>query len=115
MAILISWLISAVAIIICAYLLLGVHVSSFVAALIAAAVLGVINAFIKPVLIILTLPINILTLGIFVFFINALCILLASSIVPGFHVDGFLWALLFGIILSVVNSILHSLTPTPQA
>lgn len=112
MEILISWLLSTVAIIVSAYLLPGVHVDSFVTALVAAAVLGIINAVIKPILVILTLPINILTLGLFLFVINAVCILLVSSVVSGFRIDGFLWALLFGIILSLVNSALHSFIPT---
>ena len=86
-----------------AYLLPGVHVSNFWAAFFTAAVLGILNALIKPILIILTLPINILTLGLFTLVINALMILLASSIVKGFEVDGFWWAFLFAIILSVVN------------
>ena len=72
-------------------------------------VLGIINAFIKPVLIILTLPINILTLGLFTFVINALIIILTSGLVPGFKVNGFWWALLFSIVLSIVNSFLHQL------
>lgn len=109
MSILINWLVSAFAILVTAYLLPGVHVQSLTAALVAAVVLGVINAFIKPILIILTLPINILTLGLFTFVINALVIILTADIVPGFKVDGFWWALLFSIVLSLINSFLHKL------
>ncbi len=108
MGILINWIISAIVIFGISYFLPGVHIANFTTALVAALALGVINAFIKPVLVILTLPINLLTLGLFTFVINALLILLASSIVPGFVVDGFLWALIFSIILSVVNSIVHN-------
>jgi len=108
MNILINWLISALVILSVAYILPGVHVVSFVSALVVALVLGIINAIIKPVLVILTLPINILTLGLFTLVINALLILLAAKIVPGFRVDGFWWALLFGIILSVANSVLNN-------
>lgn len=107
MSILINWLVSALVILSVAYILPGVHVVSFMTALVAALVLGVINAILKPILIILTLPINIVTLGLFTLVINALLILLATKIVPGFSVDGFWWALLFGIILSVVNSVLN--------
>ncbi len=109
MGILINWLVSAFAILVTAYILPGVHVQSFTAALVAAVVLGVINAFIKPVLIILTLPINILTLGLFTFVINALVIILTANLVPGFKVDGFWWALLFSIVLSLINSVIHKL------
>lgn len=107
MGILFNWLISVLAIIVTAYILPGVHIESFVTALVLAVVLGIINAIIKPVLILLTLPITILTLGLFALIINALLILLASKIVPGFRVDGFWWALLFSIVLSLVNSFLN--------
>lgn len=109
MRILISWIISAMVIFSIAYVMPGVHVVSFTVALVVALVLGIINAFLKPVLLILTLPINILTLGLFTFVINAMLILLVSELVPGFIVDGFLWALFFGIILSIANTFLHSL------
>lgn len=109
MNILINWLISALAIIITAYILPGVHISSFGTALITAIALGILNAFIKPVLLLLTLPINVLTLGLFTFVINALIILLVSSLVAGFRVDGFWWALLFSIILSIINSFLYQI------
>lgn len=103
MQILIQWLLSALAIMVAAYLLPGVKIDGFFAGLVAAVVIGLINTFIKPVLIILTLPINILTLGLFTLVINALLIMLASSLVPGFQVAGFGWALLFSILLFFVN------------
>ena len=109
MEILISWLISAAAILITAYVLPGVRVESFVTALIAAVVLGIINSVLKPILLLLTLPINVLTLGLLTFVINALLVLLAARIVPGFRVDGFWWALLFSIVLSLVNTLLGNL------
>lgn len=109
MSILINWIVSAFAILIAAYLLPGVHVTSFAAALVAAVVLGIINAFLKPILLILTLPINILTLGLFTFVINAFVIILAANLVPGFSVDSFWWALIFSIVLSIINSFLHGL------
>lgn len=110
MSIFINWLVSAFAILVAAYLLPGVEISSFTAALVAAVVLGVINAFLKPVLLILTLPINVITLGLFTFVINALVIILTANLVPGFKVQGFWWALLFSIVLSLINSFLHKLS-----
>lgn len=109
MNILIHWFVSAIAILITAYLLPGVHISNFTAALVAAVVLGIMNAIIRPVLLLLTLPINILTLGLFTLVVNALVILLTSSLVPGFQVNGFWWALLFSVILSIVNGFLYQL------
>lgn len=108
MSILINWLVSALAILAAAYLLPGVHIASFTTALVVAIVLGIINAFLKPLLI-LTLPITILTLGLFTFVINALLIMLTAGLVPGFTVDGFMWALIYSIVLSVINSFLHQL------
>lgn len=104
----IHWIISALAILVAAYLLPGVHVTGIVAALVLAIVLGFINSFIRPLLILLTLPLSIFTLGLFALILNALLILLAARIVPGFTIDGFLWAFVFGIVLAIVNSVLHS-------
>jgi len=103
MSFLLQWLVSGLAIIITAYLLPGVKLTGFFAALVTALILGLINAFIRPVLILLTLPLNILTLGLFTLVINALLIMLAAAIVPGFAVQGFWWALLFGLVLAIVN------------
>lgn len=103
MKFLIDWFISAVVIFVLAYVLPGVWVDGYLAALGAAILIGLVNATVKPLLIILTLPITILTLGLFLLVINALVIQLAAWLVPGFDVDGFWWALLFGVILSVVN------------
>jgi len=103
MSLLVHWLVYAVAIVITAYLLPGVRLSGFFAALVTALVLGLVNTFIKPLLLLLTLPLNILTLGLLTFVINALLILLTSAIVPGFVVAGFWWALLFSLVLSIIN------------
>lgn len=103
MKFLIDWIISAAVIFVLAYVLPGVSVTGYVAALGAAIIIGLANATVKPLLIILTFPITIVTLGLFLLVINALVILLAAWLVPGFGVDGFWWALLFGVILSVVN------------
>lgn len=101
---LIQWLISAAAIFVTALILPGIRVGVF-SALITAIVLGLLNAFIKPIIVVLTLPVNILTLGLFTFVINALIVMLAGAIVPGFRVAGFGSALLFSIVLTIVNMV----------
>lgn len=106
MKIIIHWILSAAAIGIAAYLLPGVTVT-LAGALVLAVVLGVINTFIKPVILLLTLPLTILTLGLFSLVINALLIMLAAMFVPGFMVAGFWWALLFALVLSLVNAFFH--------
>ena len=100
---------SALAVIVVSYLLPGIHVDNAVTAIIVAAVLALLNTIIKPVLIFLTFPITIVTLGLFLLVINALMIILAARLVPGFRVDGFWWALFFSIILSIVTGIFNSL------
>ena len=102
----IHFVVSTIAILITAYVLPGVYVNGIFSALVLAVVLGIINAILRPILILLTLPITILTLGLFVLVINGLLIMLASYFVQGFHVPSFWWALVFGIVLSVVNAIL---------
>jgi putative membrane protein len=97
----------AASIIIAAYFIPGVMVGSFFSALWVALFLGVVNILVRPVLIFITLPINILTLGLFTFVINAVLILLASSVIKGFEVAGFWWALLYSIVLSLVNYIIN--------
>lgn len=109
MSFLVNWLIFTLAVLITSYLLPGVVLSGIVAALVAALVIGFINVFVRPVILFLTLPINILTLGLFTFVVNAGLILLASAIVPGFSVNGFWWALLFSIVLAIVSSIVNLL------
>jgi putative membrane protein len=85
-----------------------VRINSYTTALIFVLILGVLNAIVKPILIILTLPITILTLGIFLLVINVLMVLLAGKFVSGFHVEGFLWAFIFGILLSFISSALNN-------
>lgn len=106
MILFLKWLIMAVSIIISSYLIPGVKLNGFFAALWVAFFLGIVNVLIKPVLILITLPINILTLGLFTFVINALLILLASSVLKGFEVSGFWIAVLFGIVLSLINNLI---------
>ncbi len=89
------------------YILKGIKIDSFWTAILLAVVLAVLNALLKPVLVILTLPITIVTLGLFLFVINAGIILLADYFIPGFEVNGFWWALLFSLLLSIVTSILY--------
>lgn len=105
----IRWLITAVAILITAYLISGVEVSGLWAALWVAVFLGLFNVILRPVLILLTLPLNILTLGLFTFVINALLALLVSTIIQGFYVEGLLSAILFSIVLSAISYILNTL------
>jgi len=111
MRIILNLLLSTLAVLICAYIIQGVHVDGFFIALVVAVVLGIINAILKPVIKILTFPITILTLGLFSLVINALLILLTSAIVPGFKVDGFVPALLFSILLSIVNWAFFAIFP----
>jgi len=107
--IILTVLISSIAVFISANILPGVHVQNFGTAVVVAVVLGMINAFIRPIILILTLPINILTLGLFTLVIIAGLVMFTAYIVPGFHVDGFWWALAFAFVLWIVNSFLYSL------
>lgn len=106
---LVRWVVSALVILASAYFLPGIHLQDFVTALVIAVVLGVINAVLRPILIILTLPITIITFGLFLLIINALLIMLTAYIVPGFRVDSFWWALLFGLVVSVFNALVSLL------
>lgn len=106
MPFLIRILVTAFAAIITSYLLPGVHLEGFLQALILAAVLSLLNIFIKPVIILLTIPITFFSFGLFLLVINAFIILLAAKLAPGFLVDSFWWALLFSIVLSLVTSLL---------
>lgn len=105
MGFLLRLVISALAVIITSYILPGVEVKNFLTAIIVAAVLALLNAVIRPILVFLTIPITILTLGLFLLVINALLILLTNAIVPGFVVQNFWWALLFAIILTIINAV----------
>lgn len=111
MTVVINLVLAALAVLISAYVIPGVHVDGFFAALVVAVVLALINAFIRPIVTILTLPINVLTLGLFSLVITAVLVMLASVIVPGFEVLGFVPALLFGILLSLVNWIIGVALP----
>lgn len=106
---LIVWLLNAAALIGVAYLLPGVSVSSFGAALVAALVLGLVNAVIRPVLVLLTLPVTILTLGLFIFVINGLLFWAVGSFIEGFEVRGFWWGVLGAIVFSLISWALSAL------
>lgn len=101
--ILVRWLISAVAVMLVAYLVPGITVTGFVSALLVALVLGFANAVVRPILVFLTLPITILTLGFFILVINAFLFMVTSSLVPGFHVDGFWPAFIGSIVMAIIG------------
>ena len=105
---LLRWFILTVAIMTAAYLFSGIHVSGFGSALFAALILGMLNAFFRPILFVLTLPINVLTLGLFTFVINALLLMMTSGVIGGLVVDGFGSALFGSLIISVVSWLLSS-------
>jgi putative membrane protein len=106
--VLLRWLILTAAVLIAAWLLDGIHVTDLSSAFLAAATLGILNAFFRPLLIFLTLPINILTLGLFTFVINALMLKIVSEVIPGFTVHGFWTAVLGALIIGVVSWIMNA-------
>lgn len=109
MGLLISLLLNALALIITAYIVPGIDVDAFTSALLAAVVLAVINTFIKPVLVLLTLPLTIITLGLFIFIVNAIVLRVTTLFVPGFSVDGWVPAILGAIVLSIASTVLSTL------
>lgn len=109
MSLLLRWLLNAVALIATAYLLDGIYVSGPVAALVASLVLGIANAIIRPLFLLLTLPINLLTLGLFTFVINGIMLKLAAALVGGFYVQGLFTAVLGSIVLSIISYLLSAL------
>ena len=104
----IRWLVLAFAIVIASYVVGGIQVDGFLSALLAAAVLGILNAVVRPIVLILTLPITFLTLGLFFFVINAGMLKLASAVIPGFHVFGFWPAVLGSLLISLVGWLVTS-------
>ncbi|KQT12376.1 phage holin family protein [Ramlibacter sp. Leaf400] len=103
-----KWLLSAMALVFVAYVYTGVEVKSFTAALIAAFVIGLFNMVVRPVLVVLTLPVTVLTLGLFLFVINALMFWAAATVLEGFHVPGFLQALVGSLIYSAIGVVIDS-------
>lgn len=102
-------ILTSVAVLFAAYILKGVSVDNTLTAMLVAVVLGLLNTFIKPILFFLTIPITVLTLGLFLFVINIIIVYWAKEIVPGFRVDGWGWALLFSFIVSFTSSFLENL------
>lgn len=111
-----NWIIklitNALLVLLTAYVLPGVGVASFWSAVVVAIVLAILNALIKPILVIITIPITIVTLGLFLLVINALIIMLADSLVTGFQVNSFWWALIFSLVLSLFNSVFKTTEKT---
>lgn len=106
MRLLIKWLLSALALLAVAYLYSGVQVTTFTSALLAAAVIGLLNMFVRPILVVLTLPVTIVTFGLFLFVINALLFWAASGLLSGFHVNSFLAALVGSLIYSLLRMVI---------
>ncbi|AVJ31262.1 phage holin family protein [Achromobacter mucicolens] len=111
MTLILVWILNAVALLAVAYLLPGITVASFGSALIAALVLGLVNMLVKPVLVLLTLPITIVTLGLFLIVINALLFWFVGSVLKGFQVNGFWWAVGGAILYSIISGLLTKLIP----
>lgn len=114
MNLIVKLLLNALAVFALAELLNGVEVNGYVGALIVAIVLSILNLLVKPILVILTLPVTILTLGLFLFIVNALIVLLADKLVDGFRVNGLWTAVLFSILLCILQSLLHSFIKTDK-
>lgn len=110
-ALILVWILNAVALLAVAYLLPGIVVASFGSALIAALVLGLVNMLVKPVLVLLTLPITIVTLGLFLIVINALLFWFVGSVLKGFQVNGFWWAVGGALLYSLISGLLTKLIP----
>ncbi|WP_026435522.1 MULTISPECIES: phage holin family protein [unclassified Acidovorax] len=108
MKLLLKWLLSAAALLLVAYLYSGVQVQSYTSALIAAFVIGLFNAVLRPVLVVLTLPVTLVTVGLFLFVINALMFWAAAGVLDGFHVNGFGAALLGSLIYSALGLLIES-------
>lgn len=109
MRLLLRVLLNAVALLITAWLVPGVQITGVAAAVLAGLLLGVVNALVRPVLLLLTLPFTLVTLGLFIFVVNGICFALTAALVPGFRVSGFLAALLGSIVVSIVSWILNAL------
>lgn len=107
---LLQLLINALAIFISVRILPGVHLDSFVTAIIVTVILTVLNIILKPILLLLTLPLTIITLGLFYFILNGVMVLIADALITGFQVDGLLWAIIFSLVVSLINTVLNSLT-----
>lgn len=114
MKLILRLLLNAIAVVILSYILPGVGVDSMFTAIIVAVVLSILNFLVKPILVILTLPITILTLGLFLLVINAIIILIASNLIDGFQVASFWWAIIFSLLLAFLQAILHGILKEDQ-
>lgn len=114
MKLILRLLLNALAVVILSYVLPGVGVDSMFTAIIVAVVLSLLNFLVKPILVIFTLPITILTLGLFLLVINAIIILLAANLIDGFQVTSFWWAIIFSLLLSFLQAILQSILKEDQ-
>ncbi|WP_373532268.1 phage holin family protein [Vampirovibrio sp.] len=110
LSILLHWILTAAILMLVSAMMPGIHIEGFTTALVAALVMGLVNFFIKPVLALLTLPLNLLTLGLFSFIINALMFALVAWLVPGFDVNNFLSALVGSLLLALMSSLLGMFT-----
>lgn len=107
MKILTEWILRTLILLVTAYFVPGFHIDSYITAFVVALVLGILNVLVKPILILLTLPATILSLGLFLFIINAFMLIVASYFVKGFRIDSFLTAIVASLVISILSSILH--------
>lgn len=114
MNLLIRWILNSIALWVVAYLVPGFHYRDWIAIALAAAVLGLLNAIVKPILYFLTLPITILTLGLFLVVLNALMLKLTAALVPGFAIDGWWYAILGALLLAAVSIITNAFAPSKE-
>jgi putative membrane protein len=112
---LVHWAVLAIALLVAVRLVPGVTVSSYGTLAVAALVVGLVNAFVRPVLVLLSLPVTVLTLGLFYLVVNGACLMIAAALVPGFRVDGCLPAILGALVVSLVGWLLGMLLPSPRA
>ncbi|HJQ41224.1 MAG TPA: phage holin family protein [Thermoanaerobaculia bacterium] len=114
MNLIIRWILNTLALFAVAYVLPGFHYKNWIAVAIAAAVLGILNALVRPILYVLTLPITVLTLGLFVFVLNAIMLKLTAALVPGFDIDGWLWAIIGAVVLAAVSTVTNHFKPSEE-
>ena len=111
MFLLLKWALFALVIMLSAWLIPGIEVDGFLSALLVVVVMALINTFVKPLIVLITLPINVITLGLFIFLINAALLFLFRKITPGFEVDGFLSALLGSVVISFLGTLISNIEP----
>lgn len=109
MKLLAEWIIKTLVLLTTSFLIPGFRIDSYLTAFVVAAVLGILNLLIKPLLIFFTLPATIVTFGLFIFVVNAIVLLIASAIVPGFHIDSFVTALFAAIVITIISSLLNTI------